>query len=341
MGGAIAITGGGAFTAKNIANINSNFSQLFAGFTPGNLIYLWPSFGVAPSGFPQAPDGSINAPYTDLASAYGAGRANKNDIIILVGNGASTGSVRLSANFAWAKSGLHMIGISEPGMFSQRARIAPTAGVTGFANFFTITASGCFFQNIEWFQGFTAGIASEICLTLTGASNNTFQNCHIAGMADTDAGSGATAGARNLKISGGGENYFNHCVIGVDTIARSTTNASLELAGATTRNVFEECIFPSDATNSGALTILGTGADCIDRFTLFNHCSFINAIKSGGTGQTVLASLTNAAPGGMLVFKDCISIGSTKFGDTNALANSYIDMAAVSASAGGLGVNPS
>ncbi len=167
--------------------------------------------------------------------------------------------------------------------------------------------------------------------------------CHFAGMSDTDGGSGTSAGSRNLKIgaAGSGENYFDHCVIGTDTKARNTTNASLELAGATPRNVFEDCIFPSDSTNSGALTILGTGADCIDRFTLFNRCSFLNAIKSGGTTQTVLASLTNAAPGGMLVFKDCISIGATKFGDTNALANSYIDMAAVSASAGGLGVNPS
>lgn len=334
----ITITGGGSFTRQNISDINNNFASVLP-FTPGNLIYLWPSYGNPAS----SPDGSVQRPYTDIASAYGAGRANKNDVIVLVGNGAASGSARLSANFTWAKTGLHLIGITEPGLFSQRARIAPTAAVTAFANFFTVSASGCYFQNVQWFQGFTTGTTSQICMTVTG-SNNTFQNCHVAGMGDTDAGSGTSTGSRSLKIgsAGSGENTFNDCVIGLDTEARTVANASLELAGGTPRNVFRRCIFPFYATGAGVLGILGTGNSCIDRTNYFEDCTFSNAIKSGsGTAMTALISFTTASPGGLLALKRCMTVGVTKFGDTNGLANTYIDMPAVSASAGGLGVNPS
>jgi len=57
--------------------------------------------------------------------------------------------------------------------------------------------------------------------------------------------------------------------------------------------------------------------------------------------MTALLSFTSAAPGGAIIFRNCSMIGVTKFGDTNGLANSYVDMAAVSGSAGGLMVVPS
>jgi len=89
------------------------------------------------------------------------------------------------------------------------------------------------------------------------------------------------------------------------------------------------------------LGILGTGNECMDRVQIFDDCLFYNAIKSTSTQMTVLGSFTTSSPGGMVLFKRCASIGSTKFGDTNFLANSYVDMAAVSGSAGGLMVVPS
>ncbi len=329
------ISGGGVFSARNISDINANFLQLYAGFTPGNIIYL----NTASSNLgPQ--DGSVNAPYSDIVSAFGAARNAMNDVIVLVGNGATSATARTTAAFTWNKDAVHLVGVASPSIFFQRARIAPTSTAMAFANFFTVSGNGCYFKNISWFAGFGTGTTSAIAMTVTG-SRNVFQNCSFMGMVDT--ASAASTGSRSLKIgsAGSGENVFESCQIGTDTFTRAAVNASLELAGATPRNVFRDCFFPVMTSDAGALTILGTGNECVDRENYFVRCIFANAIKSTSTGQTAVASFTTASPGGALVLQQCMAMGATKWGDTNALANTYIDMAAPSQAAGGLGVTPS
>ena len=328
----ISIKGGGAFTRQNIADINANFGALLP-FTTGNVIYCQPS---ATNTLTQ--DGSQTKPYTTLAAAYSATRNGMNDVVILVGNGAASGSARVDSTFTWSNNATHLVGIDSPVLLSQRARIAPTTTATAFANFFVVTGNGCLFQNIQWFHGFTAGTTAEICMNVKG-SRNYFKNCHIAGMADTDGAGAQDTGSRDLKIglSGSGENVFEDCTIGQDTIARTVANASIEFAGATTRNVFRRCLVPMYATNNGVLGILGTGNGCIDRWQNFDNCRFINAIKSGsGTAIAVLGSFTTGAPGGLIAFTQCSAVGATKVGDANFLANSYVDMPAVSAASGSM-----
>lgn len=336
MSAQVTVTGGGVFTNANISNINSNFSTLFAGFTPGNIIFCNPS-GTGVSN----PDGSAQKPYTDLLTAYNVCRNGMNDVVLLVGNGASSGSARLTATFTWAKDATHLVGITPPIFYSQRARIAPTTTGTAFANFFIISGNGCAFQNVQFYQGFATGTTAQICMTVSG-NRNYFKNCQFAGMNDTT--SATDTGSRNLKIgaAGTGENVFEDCVIGDDTTARTVANSSVEFAGGTPRNVFRRCYFPFYNTGTGTLGILGTGNACVDRENIFDNCAFVNSIKSGsGAAQAAVLSFSTNAPGGLIVFKDCMSIGFTKWGDTNGLANSYLNMPVVSAAAGGLGLNPS
>lgn len=305
---------------------------------------------------------SGKSPQQAFASLYRAHymmNTGANDVCFLIGTGAAAGSCRLSTanaiaaqgssetpattgTLTWSKNACHLIGIAAPGE-NARARIATPTGTYTQSTFnalpfITVSGSGNYFANLSTFQQFSTGADGEICFNISG-SYNIFNNVFMGGMASALAAQGAAS--RVLKIATGGENSFYNCQIGIDTVTRSAANASVEFASGTARNRFYGCDFPIMTDDAAALAILGTGAACMDRFQLFDRCTFINAIKSTSTGLTVLASLTSASPGGMLVFKDCISIGSTKFGDTNALANSYIDMAAVSASAGGLGVNPS
>lgn len=285
-------------------------------------------------------DGSAAHPFASLAQAFLACTAGMNDVVILISDGTTASTQRLSANFNWNKAATHLIGVCSGNGISNRARIAPTTGITAFANFFTVSVDGCYFENLEFFHGFTAGVAASICMTVTGGRNH-FVNCHLAGMADTDGASGTSTGSRHLKISTSGENLFEDCIIGDDTIARTVANANVEFASGTPRNVFRDCLFPMFATNAGVLGILGTGNACCDRFQLFDKCMFVNSIKSGaGTTITALLSFTTGAPGGLVIFKDCMSVGATKWGDVNGLANSFLDMAAVSGAAGGLAVNP-
>ena len=293
-----------------------------------------------------------------IYKAYSLMTDGANDVAFLIGDGSTTGTARLSTALAqtvdsaattgtltWAKDACHLIGVTAPARIAQRARIAPPSGtytVTTFgsANFIVVSASGCLFANFSVFHGFSTGGAAQIALTVTG-SRNAFVNLHIGGMGD--AGSAQDAGSRSVKVgsSGSGENVFVGCTIGLDTVTRTVANASVELAGATPRNEFIDCVFPIMTSADTPLAILGTGNGCVDRFNLFKSCAFLNAIKSTSTVIAALSSFTTASPGGMLVFQDCMSVGATEWGDTNALANSYVDMAAPSASAGGIGVNPS
>ena len=91
----------------------------------------------------------------------------------------------------------------------------------------------------------------------------------------------------------------------------------------------------------GRAGVLGTGSGCMDRFQLFDRCMFINAIKSTSTVMTVLGSLTSASPGGLILYNRCVLVGITDYGDTNALANSYVDGLTGAAATSGIAVNPS
>ena len=329
----------GAFTKAVQLAIQNNFNELIG--TTGNVVYLDPVNGNdlndGLSAVVVAP-GSGQGPVKTLAAGYAILRAGKNDILVLISDGTTASSARLSAGFTWAKSAAHFIGMCSPTMFSQRARVAPTAGVTGFANFFTVSGNGCYFKNIEFFQGFTVGIAAEICMTVSG-SRNVFENCHICGMADTDAGGGADTGSRNLKLAGGQENLFLNCVIGDDTTARSVANASVEFSGGAARNVFDSCIFPVLAT---AATVLGVKAltGGIDRFNLFRDCQFINAINSTGVSMTGLGSIgaNGGGPNGIIVYKKCTIVGAAEWEQTTK-TSVYVDGPTPN-SGTGIAVNP-
>lgn len=280
--------------------------------------------------------------FKSLYRAHYMMTSGNNDVCYLIGNGAASGSVRLSVanaiaaqgasetpattgTLTWSKSACHLIGVAAPGS-NARARIATPTGTYTQATFnalpfITVSGSGNYFANLATFQQFSTGADGEINFNVTG-SYNIFNNVLMGGMASALAAAGAAS--RVLKIATGGENTFLNCQIGLDTVTRSAANANLEFASGTARNRFVGCVFPVMTSSATALGILGTGAACMDRFQLFTDCWFINAVKSTSTGMTAIASMTSASPGGMLVFANCNSVGATKWGDTNALANSYV-----------------
>jgi hypothetical protein len=326
------ITGGGVLTSKNISDLNANFTSLLGGVNPGTIIYCQPS-----SSNLGTQDGSQSKPYTDLVTAFSKAQGGKNDVIVLVGNGAANGSARLTANLDWNKDAVHLVGVSSGVNVSNRSRIAPASGVTAFANFFTVSGSGCRFENVQLFQGFATGTTAQICLTVSG-DRNAFVGCHVAGMGDQE--SADDAGSRSVKITGE-ENLFSGCTIGLDTITRGAANASVEFASGTARNQFLNCTFPFMCDAASPLGILGTGAACMDRYQTFVNCDFINATGSTSTTMTVLTSLTNAAPGGILLFRQCVLVAIGEYGDTLGLTMSYIDGLTGAAATSGIAVKPS
>ena len=272
--------------------------------TTGNVYYLDPV-----NGSDSNPGTSPNFAVQTLAAGYALLVEGHNDILVLIGNGLSTGSARLSAGFTWSKNAAHFVGMCAPGHLSQRARIAPTASITAFANFFTLSGSGCYFANLEFYQGFGTGVAAEICMTVTGG-RNVFDNCQFAGMNDTAGANSATS--RHLLVSTVGENLFRRCTIGSDTTARTAANSSVEFTGKPPRNIFEDCLFPIYATGSGTGALgIYAAADALDRWQLFTRCKFLNsATKSGGVLIAALATL-GAATGGEVLLDNCQATGVT------------------------------
>ncbi len=301
--------------------------------------------------------GAADSPLASVYAAYAKTVSGHNDVVVIVGSGSTAGTQRLSlanaqkitpaataGTLTWANSATHLIGMTAPCITSQRARFAPPTGTYtqttfGSGNFIVVSGQGCYFANFSVFNGFSTGGNNQIAWTDSGGRNY-YYNVDIQGAAD--AASAASTSSRSLKLSGTtGENVFDSCTVGTDTVARSVANAALEFAGGIPRNTFRKCHFPLQTSAATPLTILGTGAACIDRWQSFEDCLFVNGISSSSTAASVVASLTSASPGGLLSFQRCTAIGFTKWGDTNALANSYVDGGAPTAATTGLGVNPS
>ena len=326
------ITQFGAFTPSAAQLIQQAINQRGFG-TTGNIFYCDPVNGLdTNNGQLAAPSGAAGqGPVQTLAAGYALLRNGFNDVLVLIGNGQSTGSARITT-FTWSKNAAHLIGICAPSAVSQRARIAfpTTAGLTVTANFFTVSGNGCLFLNLSWFVGAGAGqtgIAASICLTVSG-QRNAFINCDIEGMGDTT--SAADAGSRNLLISAG-ENYFSHCNIGLDTVQRTNANASVEISGNSARTLFEACIFPVDSSDGLQYILLGAAAAALDRWTLFRECIMFSTVG------TILAQLIHlvAAVGGKVILDASTSWYATVAGDATTVAQLLLGGAPSNTTTGG------
>ena len=299
-------------------------------------------------------NGNASSPKKTIYSAYANARDGYNDVIVIVDNGLSTGSQRLSLANAVAvdstvtagtlvlsKNAVHIVGMAAP-TADSRSRFAPPTGTYtmatfGSGNFVTMSGSGCIIQNVSFFNGFSTGGASQICFTVTGGRNY-FENVTFGGAGDAASAQATTS--RSLLVSGTGENRFVNCTMGLDTVTKTVANATLELAAATPRNEFIGCNFPFYTSSATTIGILGTGAGCIDRTTLFRSCTFGNAAQSGSTTMSGLATLP-ASAGGLLLMKDCTMVGITEFGtDATTRGQIYVDGASVVAATSGIAVNP-
>lgn len=242
-------------------------------------------------------------PVQTLTQAYSLATDGNNDVIVIVGDGSTAATQRLSSTLTWAKDATHLVGMTAPNMFNKRARISTASGATANVNpLIEVSAQGCVFANFSIFQGVGQSATDEQCLLVSG-QRNYFQNVDIQGIGA--AAGAARAGSYNLKLYGGSENTFVGCTIGTDTIARSAANSNVLLRKnasnvASTRNVFIGCIFPMLASASTPIFIDSNESGGIDRFALFSGCWFLNAVNSTGTALAAVVAF-NASQGGSVI----------------------------------------
>ena len=264
------------------------------------------------TGNDSAAGSTIGAPFATLGAALAAATPNNGDVIYL------TGTVHLTSTLQWNVNGVSLVGLQAPSN-NSRARISAAAVLTqpqatALSPLVNVTAQGCSFVNIEAFLGFANTItppAAPVCWAANGGRNN-YKGCQFSG--GGDAVSAAAAGMRSLTIGGSfGESVFEDCTVGLDTITRITNaNATLEfLANAySPRCVFRRCIFQALSGLATNVHVLVSAAG-IDRYALFDKCTFINAINTGATTMNVDFTVTGTA--GLVLLQDCASVGATVF----------------------------
>lgn len=271
---------------------------------------------------------------TDGTGAYDRCVSGRGDVVFLRGGPTSSGTtghtVRLSSTLTWSKNNTHLVGLTAPTMVGQRARITgPSSGGT-FSPVMTVSGNGCMFHNFMIFDDYTV---DPVAMNVTGQRNH-FYNLQLGGMGAATGGDDAAAAS--LKINGGSENTFERCYIGLDTVARSTTNAEIELVGAATRNIFLGCFISSYADNAGHLWVKIDGSADIDRFVWFKDCFFYNAIESAATAMTAGMNVHNTC-GGMVILQNCGMIGATDWAAADN-GNVYITNAAPTAGTSGIAI---
>jgi hypothetical protein len=245
--------------------------------------------------------GGPQDPLKTLAQAHSNCLAGNNDVVFL------SGTNHTAATITWSKNNTHLIGLSAPSD-NDRSRISQT-GSAVFSPLVNVTAQGCIFQSLGTFHGFDSA-TTQICWAEAGG-RNFYSNVQFLGMGHATAA--AQAGSRSLTVAGSGECLFDGCTVGLDTVVRATAaNASLELLSATPRNIFRRTVFQADVSDA-ADTHVTVGVGGIDRYALFDNCTFFNA-EFGGPGATAMTAAfsVNASAGGVVLVQGGSSVGATK-----------------------------
>lgn len=292
--------------------------------------------------------------FASLYRAHYMMTAGQNDVCFLIGNGATTGTARLSlANalaaqgtsetpattgvLTWSKNACHLIGIGAPTQVNGRCRISNVttdtyAGFGSTANFVVFSASGCYVSNVAIIQAIAIGLDGNITLAMSG-DQNYFNNVHVGFPQGTSSIAGAAT--RAAVLTAASENTFAGCTFGIDSVTRSTTNSTLEFASASSRNMFRKCFFTSEASSAGAFHVLVTGTG-LDRYVMFDDCIFFDGSLSGGTAMTAAVSCTTNNPGGGILMPHSSIAGAAaaEWGDTNAKTVLRVDNAGGASTAG-------
>lgn len=298
-------------------------------FSTGTGIFVRPVAQASGSGL-----GTGKAPYTTLATALEQATADKNEVVYMIseGNGASSTTDYQSVALDWDKDSVHLIGINSGNNVAQRSRIAQLSTATAVEGLLTVSGNNCLIANIHVFQG--VDDATSLTAVLVSGDRNHFYNCHFAGIGNATQD---VADNCSLQVTGS-ENLFENCTIGLDTITRATATYEMQLSGGATRNTFRNCIIETHAGDAG-FAFLDIPATGIDRWVLFDNCTFINAIQSTATTMTeALAVASGTSPNGLVLLKNCTVVGATDWEASGESARVYIDGAAPTNNTSGLAV---
>ena len=279
---------------------------------PGPL-KLGKHFFVRPQTGNDGNDGRApNRALKTLANALSRCTADKGDTVFLVseGNAAADTTDYQSTALDWNKDGVHLIGIngSDNGI-QNRCRIAQLSTATNVDGLLTVSANNCLVANISVFHG--VNDATSVGAVKVTGDRNKFYNCTFSGIGNATQD---VADNYSLSVSGGEENLFEKCYIGLDTVARGTAaNSEIRLESGATRNLFKDCIVATYAEAAGHQFLIVPSAG-LDRWTIFKNTVFMNMPTGDASGTTMTEAFDvtgGGSPDGIILLDQCTLVGAT------------------------------
>lgn len=250
--------------------------------------------GLAPN---QALDSLVTAKTKVVADSY--------DRVVMIGEGnaAAKCSDYLTATLDWSKDLSSILGWGNGTLFSPRARVAFDPDYDTASNLFTLSANGCLVEGVQFYEGISGSDKPTGAVKVSG-SRNVFRNVHFAGIG---ADENDIAGAYSLWLTGQ-ENYFENCVIGLDTIDRgSAANQELLISAGAVRNYFKNCLFImrlQHATNSPFVRIAGGAMGNPGPVAVFDNCLFLHSSTNYGYAQDLAIVFTATPTAGIVVVRN-------------------------------------
>lgn len=251
--------------------------------------------------------GTFDSPLSTVSAAEDLCVSGQHDTVVLL---ASASGVSETAAITWDKNLTHLIGVGAPSHIAQRSRIV--VGAVDLNPFLTVSGYGCMFSNIQ-IQSLQADADSKLMVTISG-QRNYFENVHFNGGGHATQ---AVDGGASVKIDGGDENLFRHCVFGVDTAVAGAGYANLLFDSEATRNKFEDCLFQMYAGATSCVHVEIIDLTGIDRWTIFERCMFVNDCRSYSLASAFTIPGSMGAVTNFLLMKDCLLIGSDDWDKDN------------------------
>ena len=290
----------------------------------GNVYYVDPTNGSDTANAGKRQNDALKT----VATAYGKCTSGQHDVVVITPEGG-TGRTAETASITWAKRFTHLIGSAAPTAQDVRAGVGMAVDTV-----FTISENGCLFKNLTFTQ--TADVNEPV--TILG-NYNSFLGVDFKG--SLNATTGDNTAMRCLNLDGGQENYFGGCTFGMDTIARSAANATIEFENAASKNVFEDCRLMAYIDAATPVHVLFTGISAIDRWVEFKNTSFYSFSANNATAMTACMNLSaQTATGHVLLTGNSCMMGGITDWEATASGRIYIQGYTNTANVIGIAINP-
>lgn len=258
------------------------------------------------------PDGVVRI-YTTLEAAYAAARTNRDDVIVLAGQGTHT----VAAGIAWSKSRIHVIGMDGGDRLVQQGTKVQSTDAAADAYVLKVTGTRNTFHNIKFIQADRNAAALNVLQE--GGEGSLYKNCSfVFGVVDNLSNTSASE-----VLSGSDSATFLNCLFGTETLLTSVARAVFTIDQVTASqefksNILKDCIFMISSSSADALLLkVAANTDVLFTNLFINPIMMASLDTAGGIALTIAASSAGSLTKGTINFANLATFNCASFSTTS------------------------